>query len=160
MKRKVTLVILTVLVLFLSRALIARTLMIPWRVHSSWVEDMPPRHEFAASNEKLFKAYQVFRDGKGKYGLKRRYGTVEGAPCVQWLLIEDGKATVVKDVSRDPWSAFPAVHVWEPASWMIGFHRLVHIEPSREYEWIEYERGITVSNEQYWIQFPIPGVGN
>jgi hypothetical protein len=166
-KEKVTLTIVAVVAIFLCRGLIVRVLIIPWRVHSSWVEEMPrvqrglaesesrsaARQDIAASNEKIFEAYHVFRAGKGKYGLKRQASTTEGTPLVYWILVEDGRVTFIHDASRE---LLPFVRTQRPDSLQIGFYRFDR--PSYP-EWIEDELGGAVSNELYMLRLQYPEGG-
>ena len=150
MKRIEKLAALAIVVLLLFRGFIVRILLIPWRVHWSWVEEMPSRRDLATSNQKMFKAYQTYRTGKGKYGLERRSSSTEGTPIVTWILIEDGRVTFVDDGSRE---LFPIIHIRRPASLEIGFYRFDR--PSYP-QWIEDEYGTSVSNESYQLQFREP----
>src|SRR4029079_4012957 len=65
---------------------------VPWKVHCLWVEEIPAKCSDIEYNKKLFKAFHIFRSGKGKYGLKQRTYDYDGTvQDIFWLLIEDGK---------------------------------------------------------------------
>ena len=132
---------------------------LPWAVHSSWVEPvrramdfgfpgggeiftggMKVREQYGARLDPIYKAsemkqrfYATLKARKGKMGLSRRLSTAEGQPIFDWLLVQDGKLTYVKDSSGDngapPW----AVSTHTPLEFKLGFfrsHKFVEGEPT------------------------------
>jgi hypothetical protein len=87
---------------------------------------------FKASEQKR-RFFAALKAAKGNMGLLRRYSTVEGDPIAEWLLVQDGRLTVVHDSSRDDGAPPWAVYVSAPLEFKLGFmraHNFVEGEPS------------------------------
>ncbi|MEA3189093.1 MAG: hypothetical protein QOD99_2923 [Chthoniobacter sp.] len=130
---------------------------LPGAVRSSWVEPLATagtgyRHQdelftggeearkvydnaepvFKASDQKR-RLFATLNAGKGSMGLFRRYSTVEGDPIFEWLLVQDGKLTYVRDSSRDDGARPWAIHVSTPLDFKLGFmqhSKFIEGEPS------------------------------
>jgi hypothetical protein len=67
-------------------------------VKSAFIEDLNEQ-QAAQQVEKLLSTYKA---GKGSYGIHRKVVDTDGVLIGKWLVVEDGKATLVVDHTRDP----------------------------------------------------------
>ena len=126
---------------------IAKWAVMPSDTHASWVEPLategtglcrvselwPASFQLPEMQERyspLIKANEQKRHllatyfaGKGRYGLFRRYSTVEGAWIYTWLLVKDGHLRYVHDHTRDGGAPATAVDTSIPKSVRVGFLR-------------------------------------
>ena len=164
-----TLPVLVVLILY--RDLIIRTVKIPWRVHSSWVEDSVDE-QVVAHNEQMFKIYRVYRAGRCKYGIKWGFNQKCGFRTFHsrfedagrgWILVEDGKVTNGDyGYFENPHGDHPDFYEHELAVEGIGYYRDFMLGTHRAIDksaWVEDERGTAISNQYYFLKFaPIRGL--
>jgi|GEM_PF-4457213 len=135
-----------VLVLGIAYRPVVHYLSLPRAVFSSWVEPLATtgtryrqRELFTGgedarklyedldpvfkANEQKRRLFATLNSGRGKMGLLRQYSTVEGRPIREWLLVQNGMLTEVKDSSRDggapPWAIYRRV----PLACRMGFMR-------------------------------------
>jgi hypothetical protein len=128
---------------FYFHGFIVRLVMIPWKVHMSWVENAVPHHKYRhvdldkfrdqitpehrdfieQANKQKVNLYETYKSGKGKFGLKYRTGTVEGDPIVNWIIVEDAKLSIIHDSTRDSWGTFPGMRIYQPADLAIGYFK-------------------------------------
>jgi hypothetical protein len=135
---------------------VARWIVTPSAVRASWVEPVADARYFGfhaelptfgedphkayehfdavlQANEQKRRLYRAAQDHKGKFGLFRRYSTVEGDPIFTWLLVEDGRVTYVHDHTRDGGAAATAVDTHTPKTFKLGFmrdHKFIEGDPT------------------------------
>lgn len=105
----------------------------PWDQFSR--EDYTDFDALLNANNQKKKLYEMFKSGKGCFGLKRRYSTVEGDWIYEWLIVEDGNMTVIQDSTRDGGFSPSAVYIYVPKTVLTGFYKngeFVEGEPSSE----------------------------
>lgn len=87
------------------------------------------------ANEQKRRLWTTYKSGQGRYGVLRRYSTVEGAFIYTWLLAEDGRLRYIHDRTRDGGAAATAVDTYTPISARMGFMRdekFIEGEPAAE----------------------------
>jgi hypothetical protein len=128
----------------LARGMIVRIVLLPWRVHASWVHDvatidsplqlyreLPADYtsrftqaqlqKVKEANRQKWDFVKAFRAREGKRGLRTSYSTPEGDRIDLWFLTENGQLTVVHDGSRDQFGSFPFVTVHHADDVVIGY---------------------------------------
>jgi hypothetical protein len=137
---------------------LVRALLLPRKVRRAWVEDMPQRSNAARAdhNSRLFRLFSHYRDKKGRYGLKRSYANAMGTVCVTWIVVEQGKVTVVDDNTR-VLREFPWIRTSCPERLEIGYY--THSNLSRRREFVEDATCSAATGKLYVIRFDDPGAG-
>src|ERR1019366_4361286 len=123
---------------------VARWIVTPSAVRASWVAPLadaawfrsdpelptfgrPPEELYQhfdavlEANDQKRRLFRAAQSGQGKFGLFRRYSTVEGRPILTWLLVEDGRVTYVHDHTDDGGAPATAVDTHTPKTVKLGF---------------------------------------
>ena len=80
-----------------AKGLFYRTFRTPAVLLSTFVEDFD-RQQAETQREKLLSVYQ---SRSGSYGLRKTVSSIEGTPIGQCLVVENGRLTIVIDLTRD-----------------------------------------------------------
>ena len=98
----------------------------------------PADEPVEADAKTRLKVFEAFESGNKSSKLKKTCSTIEGDPIYSYLMVEDGKASVVIDTSEDP---FGAKRVFSYRCDDLAVGRYFHDEKARKFVFERVETG-------------------